>query len=218
MRRLWPSLVALALAAGFSVWAYPQLPGEIATHWGVDGQPNGWSSSLLAAVLVPSIAAALMVVLLVVPRIDPRRESWELHGPTYWMMANLTLCFLLLSHVLVLGVGLGWKLPIGRLVPVAVGALFVVLGNVMPRMRPNWFMGIRTPWTLSSDEVWRRTHRIGGACFVVAGLLVALCGFVGGGLIPYVIVGAVAVSIVVPVGYSWLLWRRSLTGAPRAEP
>jgi uncharacterized membrane protein len=209
--------VALALAAGFSFWAYPQLPAQVATHWGIDGQANGWSSRLMAVLLLPLIVIAVAAVMLAVPRIDPRRESWDLHGRTYWWVTNLVLCFLLAAHVMVLGEGLGWQLPIARLVPVAVGVLLVLMGNVMPRLRPNWFMGIRTPWTLSSDEVWRRTHRLGGACLVVAGVLIALSGFLRQGVTLYFLIGAVGVCVLVPVGYSWLLWRRSLIDPPGVE-
>ena len=217
MRKLWPSCLTLALAAGFSLWAYPRLPGQVVTHWGFDGEPNGWSSPIVAALVLPVIAAVLLLVFLVIPRIDPRRESWEMHGATYWLMTNLVLCFVLCMHIVVLGSGLGWKVSMSRMVPIAVGALFVVLGNFMPRMRPNWFMGIRTPWTLSSDEVWRRTHRIGGVCFMLAGVLIAVIGFARGTMAPIIIIAGAGVSVLMPIVYSWVLWRRSLPPTPGAE-
>jgi uncharacterized membrane protein len=88
--------------------------------------------------------------------------------------------------------------------------LFVLIGALMPRMRPSWFMGIRTPWTLSSDDVWVRTHRLGGKLFVAAGAVVAVSGLLPGN---WWIIGAIALAAVlalVPVVYSWWLWREGV--------
>jgi len=210
MRRLWPSFVVFAVAVGFSIWAYPRLPAQVATHWGIQGEADGWSSPLAAVLMVPLATLIVAGVMLAAPRIDPRRESWEIHGRTYWLVVNLVSCFLLAVHILIIGEGLGWGLPVARLIPIAVGALLVLIGNLLPRLHPNWFMGIRTPWTLSSDEVWRRTHRLGGTLLVIAGLLTVLGGFFAGGIAIYLIVALVGVCVLVPVLYSWLLWRRLL--------
>ncbi len=214
MRKLWPSVIALGLVVVFTIWAYPQLPAEVTTHWGMDGQPNGWSSRLVAVLLLPGIVTGMALVLLIAPAIDPRRESWELHAATYWQITNLVLCFLLSIHLLVLGSALGWPLPINRVIPVVVGLLLIVMGNFMPRIRPNWFLGIRTPWTLSSDSVWRQTHRIGGVCLMVAGIFIGAMGFMNAGLLPLALLSGVALCVIVPVAYSWVLWRREAPAHP----
>lgn len=210
MRRLWPSMIAFGLAVALSIWAYPRLPAQVATHWGIEGQPDGWSSPLAAVLMVPLASILIAAVMLAAPGIDPRRESWEVHGKTYWLVVNLVIWFLLAVHLLVIGDGLDWGLPVARLIPMAVGALLILIGNLLPRLHPNWFMGIRTPWTLSSDEVWRRTHRLGGTLLVIAGLFTVLGGFFAGGIAFYLILAVVGVCVLVPVGYSWLLWRRSV--------
>ncbi|HTO73158.1 MAG TPA: SdpI family protein [Gemmatimonadales bacterium] len=209
MRRLWPSFIAFGLAVALSVWAYPRLPAQVATHWGIEGQADGWSSPLVAVLIVPVATILLAAVMLAAPQIDPRRESWQVHGQTYWRVVNMVICFFLCIHLLVIGEGLGWGLPVARLVPMAVGGLLVLIGNLLPRLQPNWFMGIRTPWTLSSDDVWRRTHRLGGAMMVIAGLLLAASGFVARGLAFTLVVILVAFCVLVPVVYSWVLWRRA---------
>jgi|SRR5882672_1460218 len=211
MRRLWPSVVAFGVAVALSIWAYPRLPAQVATHWGIEGQADGWSSPLAAVLMVPLASVVVLAVMLAAPQIDPRRESWAVHGQTYWLVVNMVICFLLAVHLLVIGEGLGWGLPVARLVPMAVGALLVLIGNLMPRLHPNWFMGIRTPWTLSSDEIWRRTHRLGGILLVIAGFLTIVAGFVVGGIAIYFVLGAVAICLLVPVAYSWLLWRRMVS-------
>src|SRR5574337_331200 len=147
MARLRIGLGALLAAFGFSLWAWGRLPARVVTHWGVSGQPNGWSPRWVAVFLVPAIGVALAGLFTVLPRMDPRRRSYELHGSTWWAVANAVLVLLALVHVAAIGSNLGWGLPMGRLVIVGVGLLFGVIGNLMTRMRPNWFMGIRTPWT-----------------------------------------------------------------------
>ena len=90
---------------------------------------------------------------------------------------------------------------------IGVGGLFVIIGNVMTRMRPNWFMGIRTPWTLSSDAVWRKTHRVGGYGFVTGGVLAILAGVLRPDWAPWVITGSVAIAALGSAVYSYFLWR-----------
>jgi uncharacterized membrane protein len=114
-------------------------------------------------------------------------------------------------HVLMLGAGLGWPVSMERVTPLRVGGMFILLGNVLPRARPNWWFGIRTPWTLTNDRVWERTHRLGGYLFVGAGLLLVLAALLPGAMadvaVP-VIVGAVVVAAVVPLVYSYFAWKQ----------
>jgi uncharacterized membrane protein len=212
VKRLIPGLAGLALAAGFSLWAYSRLPGEVATHWGIDGRPDGWSSPGTAAVLMPTIGLVLALVFLVLPRIDPRREGYRAPGNPYWVLANAILVLLALIHVVMLGYALGWAVNATKVAIGAVGVLFALLGYLMPKMQPSWFVGIRTPWTLSDDEVWVRTHRMGGKLFLVAGALIVAAALLGGN---WWMVGAFLVAVgiaLVPVVYSWWLWRERHPG------
>jgi len=207
MRKLWPGLSALMGATIFSAWVYPRLPAEVVTHWGLDGQPNGWSSPLAACLVAPGIGLLLAGLFAVIPRIDPRRESWAEHGRIFYLLANVVLTLVAGMQVLLLGQALGWGVPIPRMMVTAVGGLFVLLGLLMPSMQPNWFMGIRTPWTLSSDTVWRKTHLVGRNCFVVAGLLLVSTGFFSSGVAIGAILVAVGVTALTPVVYSWVAWK-----------
>ncbi len=211
MRKMVPALIALAATTAFSVWAYFRLPARVVTHWNMSGQPDGWSSPLLAAALIPAIMALLVPVFLALPRIDPLRKNYELHASTYWAIVNTLLLFMAGVQALTIGANLGWRVRIEQWVPFAVGALFVVIGNLMSRMRPNWFMGIRTPWTLSSEKVWRKTHRLGGYLFVLAGLMIATLGVIRARWVMVTLIIAVAIVALVPIVYSYLLWRREQT-------
>jgi uncharacterized membrane protein len=114
-----------------------------------------------------------------------------------------------LLQAAVLGAALGAPFEMGRMVLGGVGILFLALGNYLPRLRSNWWMGIRTPWTLDNEEVWRRTHRLGGWSFALGGLLCVL----GALLLPVEVAGIVGLcslgaAAVVPVVYSYVIWRQ----------
>jgi uncharacterized membrane protein len=206
MRRLTPGAIGLVASLAFAGWAYQRLPSEVVTHWGVDGRPDGWSSPLTAVVVFPAVGLLLLLIFWVLPRIDPRREAYTSASSPYWILANIVMLVVAVLHVVVLGNALGWAIQIPILVPLMVGVLFVLIGILMPRMQPSWFMGIRTPWTLSSDEVWARTHRMGGRFWIAAGLLLALAGL-GGRFLLFVGIGGAIVAVLAPVVYSWRLWR-----------
>jgi len=210
MRKLLPGLAGLLVAVGFSIWAYAQLPARVTTHWGIDGRPDGWSSPLVAAVLIPAVGLLLSVIFLALPRIDPRRDAYQGQRAPYWIVANAVLVLLAVVHSLVLAHALGWAVNAVAVVTMAVGALFILMGVLMPRMRPSWFMGIRTPWTLSDDRVWHETHRLGGRIFVAAGVIIAISGLLPGNWWLIWAIGLAIVLALVPVGYSWWLWKKGV--------
>ncbi|MEE8360566.1 MAG: SdpI family protein [Gemmatimonadales bacterium] len=214
MRKIAIGVAAVLLAWGFSVWAYPSLPERVATHWGMAGRADGWSSKAILVFVFPAVMLGLGLLLTVLPKIDPRQKEVVAHAPTYLLLVNVIMVFMAGIQVLLVGVNLGWPIDIPLLIPVGVGLLLMVIGNLMPRMRPNWFMGIRTPWTLASEVVWRKTHRLGGYCFMAMGVLMVGIGFVATPQrFPYLL-GAVVALAVIPVVYSYFAWRREQEAAP----
>ena len=207
MRKSLPFiLIAVALAA--SLWTWPRLPDTLPTHWDSSGRVDGTSSKPFALFLIPSIAAALAVALQLLPRIDPRQANYEKFRSSYDLMVTLTVATLVAIHLATIASALGWPIPVTKIVAASVGVLLVAVGNVLPRARPNFFFGIRTPWTLSSDSVWMRTHRVGGYALVAGGLLqivVAILGEAGAGIWPVAVILAISIGL---VAYSYLLWRR----------
>ncbi|MGH7565276.1 MAG: SdpI family protein, partial [Gemmatimonadota bacterium] len=123
---------------------------------------------------------------------------------------NVIALVMAVLHVLTLGLALGWPIDTDRAVTVTMGLLFVGLGNYLPRLRSNWWMGIRTPWTLDSEAVWRETHRVGGWTFVAAGLVLILAGlFVPAGPRAWVSGIALATGVAIPLVYSYVVYRRT---------
>jgi len=212
LRKWYPILLA---AAGvlMSLAVYTRLPDNIAVHWDLDGNPNGWMPRPVGAFFSPAFLLLLWGLLRLVPRIDPREENYRRFGDAYETIVASVLLLLLVTHAIILGVALGYHIPVGRFVPAFVGALFLVIGNVMPRTRSNFWFGIRTPWTLSSDRVWTRTHRLAGYSMTAAGALMLLAAIVfPATLRASVVVGAIVASVVAPAVYSYLTWRREQKG------
>jgi uncharacterized membrane protein len=211
MKKRLPLLVLLAAAWIFAAAVYPRLPGRIPIHWNVHGQPNGWGGRA-SAFLFPAVATALALLITFLPRIDPRRAHWSRFADEVGMIVTVLVLFMGWVEVVSLGAALGWRIDVGRAIMAGVGALFAAIGNFLPRIRSNWWLGIRTPWTLENERVWRDTHRVGGRSFVAGGVLAAAAAFLPE---PFSVAGPfvlLAAAGVVPVVYSYFAWRREAAG------
>ena len=204
-------LLAAALAAGL----YGRLPEAVPTHWNLQGQADGFTPKPWGPFLMPLMMAGTLVLLQVLPRISPRGFGVEGFRRSYELVQLAVLAFLLLVTALTLLAGVGVPFSMERALLAATGLLFVVLGNFMGKFTRNFFVGIRTPWTLASEEVWLRTHRLGGKLFVLAGAFQFLAGLAGGGPVP--LVASLVVAALIPAAYSYVLYRR-LEGFPDAHP
>jgi uncharacterized membrane protein len=214
MRSRWFGLVVAALAAAVSVWAYSHLPETVATHWNLQGTPDGYSSRLWAVAVMPLVTLGLTGLFNVLPKVDPRRENYAKFLDSYWLIANAILVFTSLAHVLILANGLGYTVQVDRLLPVGVGLLFAFLGNYLTRVEPNWFIGVRTPWTLSSDTVWRKVHRTAGWLFVIGGLVIAAGAFAPRSAFVPLFTVTIIVAAGIPVVQSYVLWKREQHDRP----
>lgn len=208
MRKWYPVAVVLTAFAASAV-AFSRLPEQVPVHWDAAGNVDRYGSRLEGTLLLPVIILFIALLIPALPRIDPRKANYEKFRPTYHLVMNATLTFMLAIHLIALGTALGYDLPMERLVVVGAGILFLILGNTLPRARPNWMFGIRTPWTLSNDRVWERTHRVGGYLMFAAGLVVMASAFLpAGGLSLGLLIGSVVVASLGSVVYSYVAWRQ----------
>jgi uncharacterized membrane protein len=203
--------IVLAVMLVASLWAWLQLPADarVPIHWGPDGQPDGWADKTVGLFLMPAIAGLVAILLAAIPRFEPRRTNLARSAKAYGATWVGLMVFLGGMHLLAIGVALGAEIDLTRIVMVGVGALFIVIGNYLPKVRPNYMMGVRTPWTLASDVSWRRTHRLAGRLFVVEGVLIAGLGLVGagGGILVAVLLTSIAVVLIVSFAYSYQAWK-----------
>ena len=211
MKNRWTAPLLVAAMWAFALAVYPRLPGRIPIHWDLHGEPNGWGGPA-AAFLLPGIATATLLLMAVLPRIDPRGENWRKFGGEVRLIVGMIVLFLAWIEAVTLGAALGWNVDTARAALGGVGVMLAVIGNYLPRIRSNWFIGIRTPWTLASDRVWRDTHRVGGRAFVAGGVAMVLAGFIPSPLATALATAVVLVATAIPIVYSYLAWRREAAG------
>jgi len=207
------ALVAVAgLTAAGTAWVYPQLPAVVVTHWNVRGAPNGTMSRAWGAWLPMGLMVGLAALLWVVPYIDPRRQNYAAFRKVYNLFVVGMVVFLAYVQALSLAWNLGYHLPLAQMLAPALGGVFLAVGRLLQAARPNWFVGIRTPWTLSSPSVWRKTHRVGVWVFFLAGVVM----FAGAMWEPalWVSVGLVGMGSLAVVVYSWAAYERERRSAP----
>ena len=216
-----PALVATAVALvfelGIAAYGFSRVPPgtRVAVHWDAVGHPNGYGDALWAFTLVPALTAAISALLTFIPSIEPRRLNLQRSGAAYvavWLSVLLLLASVQAAVVLS-AFGVVQSEAVARVVPGAVGVMLAVVGNYLGKVRSNFFFGIRTPWTLSSERSWNRTHRLAGRLFVAIGLTAAATS-----LFPWVgflVLGAgVPAIIVVVFVYSYVQWSRDPAKLP----
>jgi immunity protein, SdpI family len=206
MRRWFPLALIVATLV-FSIAVYGRLPDPMTIHWNLAGEPDGVGSRAYGTFLLPLVILGMWGLLVALPKLDPRSANIEKFRDTYDVFVIAVIGMMCLLQVGILGSALGWPIQVGRLAPIMIGGLFVVLGNLLPRFRSNFFFGIRTPWTLSSESVWARTHRVGGYMMVVVGLLLVLAGVMGTPRWLIVAMVGSAVLVTVVLVYSYVIWR-----------
>jgi len=206
--RKWIPLFIVVAAFIVSAVVFPRLPETMPTHFDGSGQPNGWSSRLFGAWAVPLFLLFMWGLVRVLPAIDPRGSNYAKFGGAFEGIIVSIMLFMLALHIVMLRAALGYPVAMQRVVPVGIGVLFVVMGNLLPRARPNWFVGIRTPWTLSSDRVWEKTHRLGGHLFVAGGILIVLAALAMEQWAHIVLITVVLLCTATVFIYSYLEWKR----------
>ena len=185
---------------------YKRLPETIATHFDLNGNPDGWSSRAFAVFGLPAILLAVNLLLPFMLRADPKHEnmSGALVNITIWTIPVLSL----VCSGLTLGRALGYDVRIERVLPVFMGVLFILIGNYLPKTKQSYTMGIKLPWTLASEENWNRTHRLAGFLWVLGGVFFIVMSFIGWSVPAFVI--PLVVMVLVPMVYSYLLYRKGI--------
>lgn len=203
-----PAIAVLLLMGMAGALALPHLPPLVPVHWGIGGQVNGYAPRLVGAAGIPLMTAAVWLVLVAVPAIDPKRRNYASFLGFYRAIRLAVVLLMAVVYALTLLTGLGRTVDVGLVTTIAVAALFIFLGNSMQRLRFNYFVGIRTPWTLSNEEVWRRTHRFASRSLVLGGLV----GLLGAALPAHaraaVFLAGILGGVLAPAIYSYVVFRR----------
>ena len=207
-KREGASLLLLAAMSVLAVVSWPAAPDRLPIHWNAQGQPDGYGGKFAGLLLLPLIAAGVYLFLTFLPRIDPRVENLARSAGAFAVIRTATVALFFILHGTTLLSIRGVRVDMNAILCLGLGALFLVLGLCMPRIESNWFVGIRTPWTLSSEESWRRTHQAGGKLMAATGMALMAIGVVR----PQWGLGALlvlaAVNVVFVLIYSFTVWKR----------
>ncbi len=177
MRLAW-GVVILSWTVAFLI--LPYLPELVPVHWNMYGVADGFAGRFSGAVGMPAILTLIMILLLVLPRFDSVQFSLSAFRDIYAIVILATVSMLFCIEILSFASALGMDLPVVAILSILIGLLFIVMGSLMPHIGRNTTMGIRLPWTLASEEVWKKTHDYAGPLFTGAGLLVVIGGLVAG--------------------------------------
>jgi uncharacterized membrane protein len=203
-----PGLVVAATIL-YTLSVYPDLPARMPTHWGVNGQPTGWSPRAFGAWFVPGMMILMWGLFLILPSIDPKRANYDKFGVAYQASTLTIVAFQGIVQWAMLNVAIGRPVDLNTVIYVGLGAMFAILGTALSFAQPNWFFGIRTPWTMSDGNVWQRTHKTGGPLLAVAGIVTIVAAFTLPPMSRFlVMLVATLTAAVGSVALSYYYWRQ----------
>lgn len=199
------SLALIAASFVFAAWMFPRLPDRVPIHWGWSGQADDFTSRGFGAFILPATALLLFALFELLALVFPRATAADDFRPTYHRLQLALSAFMATMSLFVLAAQAGSPLAMNRAVGVAVGVLFVFIGDLLPKIPRNLLAGIRTPWTLRDPDVWFRTHRMAGPVFMVAGALVAVTAWFGAPA--PVFISLLIAPALIPIVYSYVISR-----------
>lgn len=202
-------LALTAAVAVASLAAYPYLPERVPTHWNIRGEVDGYGDKQWAAFLMPGVMLGLLALFRLLPWLSPKHFTLDTFRGTYEFIVVLVMGLLGYIHALTLWAGLAGPVDINRTLIGGMCLFFALLGNVLGKVQRNFFVGVRTPWTLANERVWADTHRLAARLFVAAGVVgFVLCLALGGPTAFVITFCLIMAAALVPVVYSLVLYKR----------
>jgi uncharacterized membrane protein len=199
----------IVIAFILTIAIYPAIPELVVSHWNAAGQPDGYMSKFWGLFLIPLIMMGFVALFAVIPRIDPHKKNYEKFRDYYEGFILVFVFFMLAIQVQIILWSLGYQISPNLTFPVLIGILFIYLGFLLGHAEQNWFVGIRTPWTLSSTTVWKKTHEIGGKLFIIAGVI-SFVGIVAGAYALWFVLVPVLAVAVFTVVYSYIEYQKEI--------
>ncbi len=202
---LW---LVVAFSFAIALFFYPQMPERMASHWNAAGEVNGHMPKFWGLLLMPLVSFGMLALFLLLPRIDPLKKNYAAFRGYYNAFIAIIIIFLFYVYVLTLLWNLDYRFDVGTMIMPAIAALFFYLGIAMKKLKRNWFIGIRTPWTLSSDRVWDKTHQVGSRLFMSIAVLF-LISLLFRKYAIYLIIGSAVFATVFLFAYSYYEYRKA---------
>lgn len=208
LKKEWFVPILLVIPFVVSIYLWDQLPDQVPIHFNIQGEADDWGPKWINAFLIPGIAMAIYIFLLIIPVIDPKRRIASAQKPVSAIRIFTTL-FMIGIYGFVMAKTLEIDVDLGIYINISVGVLILIIGNYMNTIKPNYFIGIRTPWTLENPEVWKKTHRIGSKLWVVGGLIMILNAvFIPVSYSQIIFYITVALIALVPIVLSYIYFKK----------
>jgi uncharacterized membrane protein len=202
-------IAAIFLTFTLTLAMYPVVPDRVVSHWNAAGQADGYLVKFWGLFLIPFIMTGIVALLTVLPRIDPYKKNYEKFKDYYEGFVLVFVLFMLAIQVQIILWSTGYQISPNLTFPLLIGVLFIYIGFLLGHAEQNWFVGIRTPWTLSSKTVWRKTHDLGGKLFKIAGIISCAGIFAGAYALWFIIVPVLTVAVYTVV-YSYIEFQNEL--------
>ncbi len=200
------AVIIISFAASF--YFYAHFPEKVPSHWNFKGEVDGWSSRAFGAFFLPCLLIGMHLMFLALPYVDPKKERYADFRKVYHFFKAYIIFFLAAIYFIASLNGLGYGIPIDFWTPFLIGLLFIIMGNYMSKIKMNWFVGIRTPWTLTSETVWNKTHRFGGKAFIAGGILMMIQGWLPVSWRMPVFILLMLMILAGTVGYSYWAYKK----------
>lgn len=201
-------LAAVLASIVLSIYFYQHFPAIVPIHWNFAGQADGFASKGFGAFMIPVLLVAIYFLFELLPKIDPRKERYAEFAKVYSIIKTaIMLVFLGIGIVSGLNT-LGYAVSVGFWVPFVIGLLFIVIGNYFGKIRSNYFVGIKVPWTLANEEVWNKTHRLGGKLFILAGFGMLIMDLLPSAARLPLFLAIIIAIVVLPIVYSYFLYKK----------
>ncbi len=200
-------IVIIILSFFVGIYFYPQMPDRMASHWNIRSEVDGYLPKFWGLFLMPLVSLVMFSLFLAIPKIDPLKNNIKKFEKYYHGFISVMIIFLFYIYILTIGANLGIKFNMGMLLIPGMSLLFFYIGLMLEKSKRNWFIGIRTPWTLQNDKVWEKTHKLGGKLFKISAIII-LVGIFLTRCIFWFIMASVFLTAIIPIIYSYIIYKK----------
>jgi uncharacterized membrane protein len=202
-------LIFILLSFAVAIYFYPILPNQLATHWGTNGQVNGYSSKMFGLFFMPVLSIFLFLLFIFLPKIDPYKKNFDQFKKYFQNFINIVFGFLFYLYLITIAWNLGINFNMTQVLSPGLAIIFYYAGVLTSHAKQNWFVGIRTPWTLSNEKVWDKTHRLGGKLFKISALIMLLSLFLPNLSIFFILIPIFGTTIFI-FAYSYIEFKKTV--------
>jgi len=202
-------ILIILVSFAIGIYFYPQMPAEMASHWNFQGEVDDYMPKFWGLFVMPFVSLFLFLLFLIIPKIDPLKKNIEKFRKYFDWFIILIILFLSYIYLLAIFWNLGFEFNMGRMLMPALGILFFYIGILLKNAKRNWFIGIRTPWTLSSDSVWNKTHQLGSKLFKIAGII-AFLGVLFPGYVLWTVLIPILTASLYLIVYSYFEYQKEV--------